>query len=190
MINRFVTMIENRSLDLARKWAKGIRESEFTRTYRKMEDEKLIEMAKNVYDNLGKWLDRGTSHIEIGKIYAELGRERCRSGYPLCELLYSLNYEKKLLTDFVSSEGILPDAVNLYSAIDFIETLYNFFDIAIYYVVRGFQEEIYKKASKVKGIEKKELDQIFPTGSFYYETEHDTRHFERMMEGFNLFKVK
>lgn len=190
MIIKFVNMIESNSRELARRWARGVKESEFTRSYHEIPEEQLVRMAKNVYDNLGKWLDRATTRIEIGKIYAQLGRDRYKEGYPLCELLYALNYEKKLLTDYISSQGVMPDAVNLYSAIDFMETLYHFFDIAVYYVVRGFQEEIFKKAAKIKGVDKKEIDAIFPAGSFYYEREHDTQSFENMLEGFNLFKVK
>lgn len=190
MITKFVNMIESNSGELARRWARGVLESEFTRTYHVVPEERLVRMARNVYENLGKWLDRATTRIEIGKIYAHLGRERYKEGFPLCELLYSLNYEKKLLTDYITSQGVMPDAMNLYSAMDFMEALYHFFDIAVYYVVRGFQEEIFKKTSKLKGADKKEIDAIFPPGSFYYEREHDTQSFENMLEGFNLFKVK
>ena len=188
--SKFISMIENDSLELAKKWAKGILKSRFTRTYRKLPEEKLIKLAKNVYDNLGKWLLRSTTKIEIGKIYIEVGKQRYRQGYPLCEVIYAANYEKRILADHISSVGILPDALKLYHSMDFISRLYDFFDIATFYLIRGYQEALYKNVTQLKGINNEQLKELFPNGSFHYEKASDTKSFEKLLEGFNLFKVK
>ncbi len=57
-------------------------------------------------------------------------------------------------------------------------------------MARGFQEALYKKATQIKGIDEDKMKDLFPQGSFYYEKEPDTVTFEKLMEGFNLFKVK
>ncbi len=188
--SKFISVIENDSLELAKKWAKGILKSKFTRTYRKLPEEKLIKLAKNVYDNLGKWLLRSTTRIEIGKIYVEIGKQRYNQGYPLCEVIYAANYEKRILADHISSVGVLPDALKLYHSMDFISRLYDFFDIATFYLTRGYQEALYKKTIQLKGIDNKQLKDLFPHGSFYYEKYSDTQSFEKLLEGFNLFKIK
>jgi hypothetical protein len=183
-------MLENDSLDMAKKWAEGILKSKFTKTYRELPQEKLVKLARNVYDNLAKWLDRGATRIEIGKIYAEIGKRRYKEGYPLCEVIYAAHYEKKIVAEHISSAGILPDAVNLYQSMEFISRLYDFFDIATFYLTRGFQEAIYKKVTQLKGTDSEKIKEIFPPGSFYYEKDTDTETFERLLDGFNLFKVK
>ncbi len=188
--NKFINMIENNSAEMARQWVKMILKSDFTKTYHKQPEEELLKIAQEVYDNLGKWLGRETTKIEIGKIYAQLGKDRYNHGFPLCELLYAVSIEKKVLTDKIITAGLLPDALNLYNAIDFLSSLYDFFDIALFYVVRGFHEEMYKKVGHIKGVDKKELNSIFPAGSFYYAKKTNTEEFEQVLEGFNLFKMK
>ncbi|MCP4153996.1 MAG: hypothetical protein GY757_40090 [bacterium] len=188
--NKFINMIENDSLEIAEKWAKGILKSKFTKTYRELPEATLVKLGKNVYDNLSKWLDRDTTRIEIGKIYAGIGKQRYAEGYPLCEVIYAAHYTKKFLADHIASGGILPDALNLYHSMEFIGRLYDFFDIATFYLSRGFQEALYKKVSSMKGLDEESLKEIFPPGSFYYEKESDSVMFEKLLEGFNLFKVK
>jgi hypothetical protein len=188
--NKFINMIESDSLEMAKKWTKGLLKSKFTKTYRKLPEEKLIQLGKNVYDNLAKWLARGATKIEIGKIYAELGKERYNQGYPLCEVLYAAHYEKRILADHISSEGLLPDALNLYYSMDFLTKLYDFFDIATFYLTRGFQEALYKKATRLKGVDEKKIKEIFPPGSFYYEKASETEQIEKLLDGFNVFKMK
>ncbi len=188
--NKFIKMIETDSQEIAKKWAKGILTSKFTKTYRNLPEETLVQVGKNVYDNLGKWLDRETTRIEIGKIYAEVGKRRYNEGYPLCEVIYAAHYTKKFLADHITTGGLLPDALKLYHHMEFIGKLYDFFDIATFYLVRGFQEALYKKATQLKGVEVEKLKDLFPKDSFYYEKETDNRMFEKLLEGFNLFKVK
>ena len=188
--NKFINMIENDSTEMARKWAKGILKSKFTRTYRQLNEEKLIRLGENVYHNLSRWLDRDTKKIEIGKIYAEIGKQRYKEGYPLCEVLYAAHYEKKVLAEHISSEGLLPDALNLYHSMQFMERLYDFFDIATFYLTRGYQESLYKEFTKLKGINEEKVKEIFPPGSFYYEMKTELESFERLLDGFNLFKIK
>jgi len=189
-LNKFIDMIDNDSMLMARKWAKGILKSKFTKTYRQLDEKKLIKLGKSVYENLARWLDRDTTKIEIGKIYAEIGKQRYKERYPLCEVLYAAHYEKKVLAEHISSAGLLPDALNLYHSMQFMERLYDFFDIATFYLSRGYQEALYKEVIRLKGIDEEKVNEIFPEGSFYYEKETELESLERLLNGFNLFKIK
>lgn len=188
---KYINMIEADSLCLARKCAKGILASKFTGTYRKLPEDKLVQIIKNVYDNLAKWLMHNDDNkIEVKKIYVEIGCRRYQEGYPLCEVLYTAHYEKKILTDHISTSGLLPDALNLYNSMEFLIRVYDFFDIATFYITRGYQEAMCKKIMQLKGMEANRIKEIFPEGSFYYEKDSDLKSFEKLLEGINLFKVK
>ncbi|MCU0286557.1 MAG: hypothetical protein MUF15_09170 [Acidobacteria bacterium] len=187
---KFINIIETDSLEMARKCAKGILESRFTKTYRKLPEDNLVQLVKNVYNNLAKWLFHNGSKIEVQKVYADIGIERYSEGYPLCEVLYAAHYEKKILADHISTSGLLPDALNLYHSLEFIIRIYDFFDIATFYLTRGYHEALYKKISHLKGLDEKKIKEIFPEGSFYYEKNSDLESFEKLLDGFNLFKVK
>jgi hypothetical protein len=190
MRNKFIDIIKRNSLAMANKWAKLVAESQYTKTYQKLSEQERIRLAKNVYDNLGLWLDPKTTSAEIGRTYADIGAARYKQGYPLCELLYAFHYTKKVLLNHIFSESLLPDTLRLYQTYNFIQEIYDFFDLAAFYETRGFQEAVYKKVLAQKGIDKKNIEDIFPKGSFYYEQEPDFRSFEKALEGFNLFKVK
>lgn len=187
---KFINIIEADSLEMAKKCARGILESKYTKTYWKLPEDKLIQLVKNVYDNLAMWLMQGNNKVKIGKIYAELGSHRYQEGYPLCDVLYAAHYEKKIMADHIFTSGMLPDVLNLYHSMEFLTRLYDFFDIATFYITRGYQEELYKKATKLKGIDAKKIKEIFPEGSFYFEKDSNLKSFEKLLEGFNLFKVK
>ncbi|UCH94322.1 MAG: hypothetical protein JSV88_29195 [Candidatus Aminicenantes bacterium] len=190
MRNKFIDIIKSNSLAMAKKWAKMVAASGYTRTYQKLPEEERTRLAKNVYDNLGRWLDPKTTQAEIGKTYADIGAKRYEQGYPLCELLYAFHYTKKVLLNHIFSESLLPDTLRLYQTYNFIQEIYDFFDLAVFYETRGFQEALYRKVLAQKGINKKNIEDIFPRGSFYYEQEPDFRSFEKALEGFNLSKMK
>jgi hypothetical protein len=190
MRSKFINIIQGNSGTIARRWAKMVTNSDYTKTYRKLNKEELIKLGKDVYENLGRWLDPETSPDEIGRIYGDLGAKRYEQGYPLCEIQYVIHFHKQVLLNYIFSEGVLPDTLTLYRVTEFVMEINNFFDLAAFFVTRGFQEALYKKIILQKGIEKKRITKIFPQGSFYYETAPDFRSFEKAMEGFNLFKVK
>ncbi len=190
MRNKFIDIIKRNSLAMANKWAKLVAESQYTKTYQKLSEQERTRLAKNVYDNLGLWLDPKTTSAVIGRTYADIGAARYKQGYPLCELLYAFHYTKKVLLNHIFSESLLPDTLRLYQTYNFIQEIYDFFDLAAFYETRGFQEAVYKKVLAQKGIDKKNIEEIFPKGSFYYEQAPDFRSFEKALEGFNLFKVK
>lgn len=188
--NRFIDKIQSNSLAIAKKWAKVVYEHEHTKTYHKLPEDQLVTRGKSVYDNLGKWLSPETPRAEIGKIYSDIGARRYDQGYPLCEIHYAIHFTKKVLVNYIRTESLLPDTLSLYQLHDFMLEIYDFFDIAAFYVTRGFQEALFKKIMSDKNIDKEKMNDIFPAGSFYYQREPESRSIERTLEGFNLFKVK
>jgi hypothetical protein len=187
---RFINIIGNNSDAIARRWAKVVGSSEFTETYGKLSQDELTSMAKTVYENLGWWLGPETSQSEIGRVYTGIGAKRYLQEYPLCEIHYAIHFTKAVLLNYIFSEGLLPDTLTLYRANAFLLEISDFFDLAIFYTTRGFQEALYKKLLSEKSLTKERLKDIFPVNSFYFEAEQDFKSFERAMGGFNLFKVK
>jgi hypothetical protein len=188
--DKFINIIENNSAAVAKRWARVVAKSEHTPTYRELPENELIRLAKDVYDNLGRWLGPEVSSADIGRIYADLGAKRYEQGYPLCEIQYVVHYHKAVLVNYIFSEGILPDTLTLYWGVEFVMEINSFFDLAAFYVTRGFQEAMFKRIIAQKRMDKEALQKIFPRGSFYYEVEPDFKAFEKMLSGFNLFKVK
>lgn len=187
---KFIDMIKNNSDQIARKWTRGLLIAKYSQTYRKFPEEELFKRGKDVYDNLGKWLNKELGTMEMAKIYVNIGKQRYQEGFPLCEVLYALHYIKKVLWNFILSEGMLSSTLEIYQVMDLMVTIYKFFDSAAFYLTRGYHEAMYIKLTDKEVIEKDKIADIFPPGSFYLKFEKEPNAFEKMMEGFNLFKVK
>ena len=170
---KLIHLIEKSSLDLAQKWCLGIRESEYASTYQTFPEDELVQRSKDVFDNVGKWLDRDTTREEIGKQYVGLGRERYREGFPLCEIQYALFLTKKVLWNHIMSEGIMTNALEIYQALDLIVRFNNFYDMASFYIIRGYLEELYKGLKKTDKISREDMAHYFPKGSFYLDFDPD-----------------
>jgi hypothetical protein len=162
-------MIENNSELMAAAWRQGIKQSPYSKTYQRFSDAELDRRARDVYENLGKWLDRDTTMDQIGEAYIQIGRRRYQEGFPLCEVQFGLHYTKKVLWDHILSEGILTNALEIYQALDLAIRLENFFDLASFYIIRGWLRELTLKMEQSGTVNHDNLKAFFPIGSFALE---------------------
>ena len=189
LIKKLLDLIDNSSEEIAIRWKDEIKRSEYTKNYAALNDEELVRKSRNVYQNLRTWLDKDISNLEIGQAYVFIGKERYKEKYPLCEVTYALHLTKKVLWDYLMSKGIMTNALEIYQAMELIIRVYNFFDMAVFYLIRGYHEELYKNmVGNIK--DKQTLKSVFPEGSFFYEMEPEYKQFEKFIKGFNLFKTR
>jgi len=161
--------IEKNARHMAEMWAQSIRSSPHSTTYQRLQEAEQIRRARDVYDNLGKWLDRDTTLEQIGEAYQEVGKTRYHEGFPLCEVQYGLHCTKKVLWDNILSEGILTNALEIYQALDLVIHLQNFFDLASFYIIRGYLEELCLKLKQEGVLGRDQWPAFFPPGSFSLE---------------------
>ena len=165
--SKLLDLISHSSVQMAGKWRDWIRRSHHMVTYQKLSDDVLVLRSKGVIENLGRWIDRGFTMEEVGKVYVDVGRERYREGFPLCEVGLALHYTKKVVWNHIMSEGLMTNALEIYQAMDLIVQIQNFFDIAAFYITRGFQEEMYLRMNRDGGIPVEALNRFFPPESFH-----------------------
>ena len=191
IINELLSMIEKDSLQLAKKWKKEMLESEYTSTYKKISEKELIKRGELDFVNLGEWIDGDIGMEEIGKDYINIGKERFIEGFALSEILYAFHCSKKLLWNYILSSGILRSALEIYQAMDLIVRIYNFYDVAAFYLIRGYQQSLFVKLARgKKGIDVKTLKNIFPLGYAFIENGKDKSLTEDWIKSWNLFKAK
>jgi hypothetical protein len=166
--NKLLTMIEKNSAHMAAVWAKTMRDSEYAKSYHKLPDDELTHRCQDVFDHLRNWIESDFSMMQIGKVYATVGKQRYLEGVPLCQVQYALHLTKKVLWNYLFSEGILNSALEIYQAIDLIVRVTNFFDIASFYIIRGYMEEIYIQLGQSHCTEMDKLQASFPEGSFLF----------------------
>ena len=144
--NRLVRLIESHSEELAESLVRKLHSSERTIGYRQIPAHELKNAVLEVYRNLGDWLMSKTE-ADVELRYRELGRRRGGQGVPLSQFISSMLMTKEHLWSFLRRESISDGALALYGELEFLQTLTNFYDRAIYYACQGYEER--SKAARV-----------------------------------------
>lgn len=136
---RLVKMIEDHAEELTRGVLSDLASNHRTPSYHKVSREELHRRAYDVYHNLGRWVgDKTEESVEAA--YDSLGRRRFSDGVPLSEVVFALMLTKNHLRDYVRSAGLVGSAVDLYQEEELNLLVGRFFDKAIYYTVRGYEQ--------------------------------------------------
>jgi len=137
---RLVQIIEDHAEQLTRDLIDDLRSNHHTPHYHHLTREELHLRTYNVYRNLGRWLnDETESAIEAS--YTQLGKKRFAEGIPVNEIVYSLGLIKNHLLEYVHFSGMADSAVELHGDRELQRLVGRFFDKAVYYTVKGFEQE-------------------------------------------------
>ncbi len=166
LINKLIHFIENHSQEISRKWAKDILTSEFTKGYQRFTREELAERSNEVYQNLGKWLDRDITSSDIKSLYENLGQKRYKEKIPLYEVILALHYTKKTLWNYIQASGMIADeAFAIHQAMVLSERIYSFYDFAAFYISRGYHKAVWSKMVKDGLVANDKISEYFPGAS-------------------------
>lgn len=143
--NRLFQIVESHSSELSVNFARKLRTSERTPGYRGLAEEDLIMLASQVYENLSDWLlTKTASDIELR--YSQLGERRAQQGIPLSQVIWALLMSKEELWGLLQHERLGDRILELYGEREFARMLDNFFDQALYFVAKGYEQAVQKKA--------------------------------------------
>jgi hypothetical protein len=142
---RLFQIVEAHSNELAVNLARKLRMSERTVGYREIPEEDLVSLALQVYENLSDWLLTKTSS-DIEFRYGQLGARRAQERIPLSQLIWALLMSKEELWSLLQHERFADRILELYGEREFARMLDNFFDQALYFAVRGYEQAAQKKA--------------------------------------------
>jgi hypothetical protein len=133
-------LIESHSEPLADAFVRKLITSERTTAYRNLPVHELRNAAFDVYQNLGEWLlSKTESDVELR--YRELGLKRASEGVPLSQFVASMLMTKDHLWAYLRREAMSDGALELYGELEFLQSLTNFYDRAIYYASMGYEQK-------------------------------------------------
>jgi hypothetical protein len=142
---RLVRLIESHSGQLADSLVHKLHTSERTPAYRNIPAEELRKAVLDVYQNLGEWLMTKTdSDVEIR--YRELAARRTPQ-VPLSQFMASMLMTKEHLWSYLRREAMSEGALQLYGELEFLQSLTNFYDRALYFASVGYEERAKSKAA-------------------------------------------
>jgi hypothetical protein len=136
---RLVQVIEDHAEQLTHGLIDDLVTNRRTPHYHHLTREELHDRIYDVYRNLGRWLGNETESA-IESSYTRLGKRRLAEGIPLNEVVYSLGLTKYHLLDYIQFSGMIDTAVDLHGDRELQRLVGRFFDKAVYYTVRGFEQ--------------------------------------------------
>lgn len=138
---RLLHRIEDHADELARAVVRRLQANENLSGYQALSEVELYDRIREVYKHLGEWLTEKTE-APVREHFEALGRRRLREGIPLHEVVLALQLTKDRIHAFARSEGLGDSAVELYGREELELRVSHFFDRAIYFLVRGYEQAL------------------------------------------------
>ena len=139
--DRLVRVIENHAEELPRGVLDDLSRNELTPGYHALPRSELHDRVYNVYHNLGRWITE-KAEGPIKETYMSLGRRRHAEGIPLSEVVKALTLTKQHLWSYIRSAGLVETTLELYQEEELNLMVGRFFDDAVYFTARGFEEKM------------------------------------------------
>jgi hypothetical protein len=148
---RLIALIETHADGLTEAALSDLATSPRTPSFHLVPADELRARVFATYHNLGKWI--GDPHDDAVRAeYASWGARRFRQGIPLSEIVHALILIKHHLRRFVRDHGLLELSgdravpgdligVQLYGIQELNYQVGEFFDRAMYHLVRGYEQE-------------------------------------------------
>jgi hypothetical protein len=132
-------MIENHAEELTRSVIEDLKTNPRTPCLHQLSTQALHDQSYQVYRNLSRWLME-LSDEAIRAFHFKLARHRFEEGIPLSEVVFAHILKKYHLRDYIRTSGMVDSAVELLQEQELHHLIGSFFDKAIYYTVRGYEE--------------------------------------------------
>jgi|JRYK01.1.fsa_nt_gb hypothetical protein len=109
--------------------------------YRTLADSELRERARDLVENLAKWLE---THDDgwVERTYQSLGRRRFYESIPLHEVIHKTNLVNRQIRQFAVDENLELTPVEIYAEMELLRHLAAFFDLVLYGISKGYESAL------------------------------------------------
>jgi hypothetical protein len=135
-----IRLVETHADELVQAVINDVRSNPRTPSFKKVPEADLRHRLLDLYRHLGDWIgDKTETRIEHQ--YMAVGQRRFQEGIPLAEVVYAANLFKDHLRHFIRSHGLVASVVELYGEEQLYQMTWSFFDRALYFTVKGYEDE-------------------------------------------------
>lgn len=138
---RLVRLIETHSDALAAGLLHRVQTSPLVAAYRQVPPEELRQRVHEIYRHLGDWL-LSKSEGDIEHRYMEIGARRASQGVPVSQVSWAIILTKENLWEFLKSEAVMDRPTEVFSELEMLQLLEQFFDRAIFYAALGYEQYV------------------------------------------------
>lgn len=135
---KLVTQIETHWEAIHARFLRLMRGSQTLPAVQRLPESELQEACRRILRNLGHWLV-SSSEADIAKMFEQVGRQRKLERIPLSQAVRAVQLMRQATTDYVRDEGVFESSVDLYAEEELEHELARFFDLVVFYLVRGYE---------------------------------------------------
>ena len=136
---KLTQLIESRAEPLSEALMNRMKHSDRCRELlRRVPREEVKRRSHDIYRNLNDWL-RNKTESEIEERYIGLGMKRAKQGVPYSDFLWAVSATEGYLWEFMQSEGLFVEPVDMFGGMDLLHSLDRFFDCILYFAAVGYQ---------------------------------------------------
>lgn len=136
---RLVRLIETHAERLAEGLQAKLQNCDKCPAFKKVAAQEFEQRVYEVYDHLGEWL-LGKKEEDVARRYTEIGQRREAQKVPLSQLIYAIMLTREHLWSYLKHEANIEKPVEVFGELEMMELLEQFFDRAIFYATRGYEE--------------------------------------------------
>jgi len=144
--SKFTKLVETHSDELSVELAKKLHASSRTKSFHDIPLEDLKNDIDILYHNLGDWLLYRTED-DVKARYRDIGRRRAQQRIPPEELVWAFTIAREHVIAFLHRESIADGALALFSELEFVTSLTQFFDRALYFAVEAQSQAVKQRAA-------------------------------------------
>ena len=142
--DRLVQIIQDHAGELTQGVLNDLAKNPRTAAYHMLPRTELHNRIYDVYRNLGQWITE-KAEGPVSSTYMALGRTRRAEGIPLQQVVQALIVTKRHIVSYVRSSLPVDTAVELHQEEELNLMLGRFFDNAIYFTVKGYEQASVKQ---------------------------------------------
>jgi hypothetical protein len=143
-----VRIIESHSDELTDSLIQKFLTSSRTTDLRKVPRAELRARVQEILQHLSEWLLTKTD-AEIERRYLQLGQQRSAQGVSLTDFCWSMVITKEHLWDFLQEQAFMRSPVEIYGEMELLRLMGQFFDRALCYAAKGFEQQVSGQAASV-----------------------------------------
>lgn len=143
--NSFVALIEQSHEAITERYMNDLLKDPDTEAYRKIDRDSVYRTSDMVYRDLSKWIAKEFPKEKIAERYIKVGRERWEEGIPFSQVQKALVLQMRHLWLFVISMMEDDSMRSVKESIDLNNRVVLYFQRATFYMLRGYEQMIYRK---------------------------------------------
>jgi predicted RND superfamily exporter protein len=141
LTKRLLNVILKNKEKIIYQWMEEMTTSTTTVEYHIIESRTLYNICDKVLSQITLWLGGLHDVNRIKNFYTKLGRERKKEDFKISEALSALSLIRKHIWTFALAQDALQKKLELYMTFELQRRMTIFFDLATFYLTRGYEEK-------------------------------------------------